>query len=626
MKENRKRNKEKAVLAFSRHYAFYVMICLFAAILGAEFTGSLQLFSEHSWVEELLADEDTKQVESYGGVSVVDGGAYDALLEQYEKGAKQYQENVEQEEKNKILGHRNGVLASVVNGVFSGDLTIRLLKGVRSMTASSEISMLIVTLLSVLLTFVLWLFFTNVFQVVIRRLFLEGRTYERVGMSRFLFLIRVRGWGRASLTMFLTYLFHALWTLTIVGGVIKHYSYLMVKFIVAENPRISSTEAIRLSRQMMDGHKWEFFVNDCTFIGWFLLDVLTCGLLNLFFLNGYRTAYFSECYAMLREEARQKNIAGAEQLNDTYLFRQAEDELLRRTYANTDALVNEAPKLPQELTRGFRAFIAKWLGVSLYSKEVMDRYADYQAKTMTIEKYRAAYEKRSYPTLLSPVPEKEKNPRVANANYMRLYSLTTVILLFFTFCLIGWLWEVSLHIVEEGRFVNRGVLHGPWLPIYGGGGALILTVLYRVRKNPLIEFLSAVVLCGIVEYYTSWMLEKQHDGMKWWDYSGYFLNLNGRICAEGLLIFGLGGCAVVYGLAPILDQIYSKLSLKAAIAICAVLIISFTTDQIYSSKHPNMGEGVTDYAYVSAQVYSESGSGDESVGMDMGMKEVNQQG
>ena len=52
---------------------------------------------------------------------------------------------------------------------------------------------------------------------------------------------------------------------------------------------------------------------------------------------------------------------------------------------------------------------------------------------------------------------------------------------------------------------------------------------------------------------TSLLMEIFNDGTKWWDYSGYFLNLHGRICAEGLLVFGVGGMIVVYILAPLID-------------------------------------------------------------------------
>jgi uncharacterized membrane protein len=140
------------------------------------------------------------------------------------------------------------------------------------------------------------------------------------------------------------------------------------------------------------------------------------------------------------------------------------------------------------------------------------------------------------------------------------------------------------------------VLHGPWLPIYGTGGVLILVALYRLRGKPVLEFCAAILLCGAVEYLMACWLEWTHDGMKWWDYSGYFLNLNGRICAEGLLVFGLGGMAVVYLVAPLLDDWLRRIRPRVAVTVCAVLLVFYVGDQLYSSVHPNQGRGITDIA------------------------------
>ena len=177
---------------------------------------------------------------------------------------------------------------------------------------------------------------------------------------------------------------------------------------------------------------------------------------------------------------------------------------------------------------------------------------------------------------------------------MRHYSVWSLVMLFFIFSFTGWVWEVSLHLVNDGAFVNRGVLHGPWLPIYGSGGVLILVVLNRLRINPAAEFAGIVVLCGCVEYFTSYYLELTHNGQKWWDYTGYFLNLHGRICAEGLLVFG-GGMAIVYVAAPLLDNIIRKVQTRKLIPVCLLLLCVYAADTLYSSKHPNTGEGITDY-------------------------------
>ena len=90
---------------------------------------------------------------------------------------------------------------------------------------------------------------------------------------------------------------------------------------------------------------------------------------------------------------------------------------------------------------------------------------------------------------------------------------------------------------------------------------MITVLLYRFRRNPLLEGLSIIVLCGIVEYTTSLVMENTL-GMRWWDYTGYFLNLNGRICGEGLAVFALGGMAAVYLLVPMLDAAVTKMKPK----------------------------------------------------------------
>ena len=151
---------------------------------------------------------------------------------------------------------------------------------------------------------------------------------------------------------------------------------------------------------------------------------------------------------------------------------------------------------------------------------------------------------------------------------------------------------MCLVLVQTGKLVNRGVLFGPWLPIYGSGGVLILLLLRKVFKKPVITFFSMTVLCTIIEYFTSWYLEVTR-GVRWWDYSNYLVNINGRVCLEGAIVFGIGGCAVVYLLAPKLSKIFGKISNYIIIPICVVLVSLFIVDLIYSHSHPNMGEGVT---------------------------------
>jgi len=177
-------------------------------------------------------------------------------------------------------------------------------------------------------------------------------------------------------------------------------------------------------------------------------------------------------------------------------------------------------------------------------------------------------------------------------NYDRKYSIVNLILFFFIFSVIGWCWEVSLHLIQDGVFVNRGTMYGPWLPIYGTGGMIVLFLLQKFRDRPPLMFLMTMIVCGIVEYSSSCILEYT-KGKKWWDYSGYLLNINGRICLEGLLVFAIAGCLLVYILAPIFDDLLNKIPMRARIILLAVVAAVFAGDAIHSSIHPNTGAGIT---------------------------------
>ena len=98
----------------------------------------------------------------------------------------------------------------------------------------------------------------------------------------------------------------------------------------------------------------------------------------------------------------------------------------------------------------------------------------------------------------------------------------------------------------------------------------------------------------VLEYIFSFAMEKI-SGFVAWDYSKYFLNINGRVCLEGLLVFGLGGAAITYLIAPICNSLYNRIKPTLAVFICSILIILFGCDMSYSAFHPNTGDGITSY-------------------------------
>lgn len=598
--------------SLKKNYIIFVAACLIAAFLGAEFTGTLSFSTAENYeqTESILNEENAVNTESDSDIeagfmvkTTVDSISWENVLriiaesntETGREITRRIKENeiLASESGNPMFGRTRGVLSNVVNQVSSGSIIVTMVAAIASMTGSESIGILVMILLGAAGAFGIWFLLINVFPVVIRRVFLEGMIYEQVTSQRFVFLLRVKKWLRASWIMFVRYIWYSLWCLTIVGIAVKRYSYYLVPFIVAENPDMTAREAVTLSRKMMEGHKWECFVFELTFLGWEILGILTMGIFNIFYTNPYKTAAFTRYYAELRAEALEKGIPGSELLYDTYLYEKAGSFLLESKYPDVVSVLEEADAEEEKLT-GWRGFLADNFGILLLRRSRERDYEKHRAEYVRIHSMIDDVQGRAYPVRLYPVPEEERRKLVQSLNYMRHYSAWSLMAVFLSLSVFGWLWEVGMHLVSYGEFVNRGALHGPWLPIYGTGAVLILTVLYRFRGRPVLEFCSTILLCGFLEYMTSLVMEIATGGMKWWDYSGYFLNLNGRICAEGLLVFGIGGLVIVYVIAPVIDDLAGMLNEKCVIAVCAALMVLFAADAVYSQFYPNTGKGITD--------------------------------
>lgn len=148
------------------------------------------------------------------------------------------------------------------------------------------------------------IFLGNMMQVGKCRFFMESRArQESAGLGK-LFYCFNRSWYLNTVkVMFLKNLFVTLWTLLlVVPGVIKSYEYRMVPYILSENPQMYYKDALALSKQMMDGHKWAAFVLDWSFIGWELLGFLLCGVGSLF-VAPYVETTMAELYAVLRQNS-----------------------------------------------------------------------------------------------------------------------------------------------------------------------------------------------------------------------------------------------------------------------------------------------------------------------------------
>lgn len=589
---DRKGMKVAAKKAQRKHYWMIVAICLFASVFGVAYTYALGQRTNIS-ISTPQTEDSTQSNDMYDVLQDLAVGNENDAREK----VKQNQEQIVNNDTDATFGRRRGVIASLLNSFASGSMVIAVADAINSVTHNGGVSIAVLVILSLAVYIFVWLFIQETYRIVMARMLLEGRSYNKLPASRFFYPIHTRKWPRMAWTMFVENVFLFLWSLTIVGFFIKQYSYRMVPYIVAENPNIEALDAIRLSRRMMKGHKWECFVADCSFLGWYLLNLITFGLSGIFYSNGYNAAFFAEYYVYVRSMAKTTGIAGSEMLNDEYLYFKADPQTLHTTYADVAQSVAQLEQnlVPAPKPHGFTGFLSEWLGIRILHASAVNRYEEYREDLHQMQIGENILNGSIYPGHLAPAPMpfKFRESRTISADHS--YSLVNLIMMFFIFCFVGWVWEVSLAFISEDMFVNRGTLHGPWLPIYGTGGVIILVLLKKLREKPALEFVAAMVLCGCLEYFSSWYLEMTHDGQRWWDYTGYFLNINGRICAEGLLTFGLGGLAIVYLLAPALDNLLSRIDARKLGIVAAVLLVLYCADQVYSAQHPNVGAGITDY-------------------------------
>ncbi len=156
------------------------------------------------------------------------------------------------------------------------------------------------------------------------------------------------------------------------------------------------------------------------------------------------------------------------------------------------------------------------------------------------------------------------------------------ILLFFIYAFVGWCIEVVAKIIDDRKFVNRGFLIGPILPIYGVGVLLILLVT-KQTDNFIIVFLKAIAVCSVLEYFTSWIMEVFFK-TRWWDYSQRRFNLNGRICVNTMIPFGILGLFVVYLLNPFLNFVIDHSPYVLNVVFTGIFVFFILLDFIITLK------------------------------------------
>lgn len=164
-----------------------------------------------------------------------------------------------------------------------------------------------------------------------------------------------------------------------------------------------------------------------------------------------------------------------------------------------------------------------------------------------------------------------------------MYDFLYLFLVFFIYSIIGYCLEVFFCLLYTKKFnASRGYLLGPYIPVFGFGAIIMVNFLDKYRDDFLILFVFSMVICSLVEYFVSLLLEKIFN-LRWWDYSHESFNVNGRICLKNSVLFGLGGIIIVRYFNPLLNSLLSSLDETILIVIGWIFFGIIITDAIVST-------------------------------------------
>lgn len=180
---------------------------------------------------------------------------------------------------------------------------------------------------------------------------------------------------------------------------------------------------------------------------------------------------------------------------------------------------------------------------------------------------------------------------VKYSNKSKFIFLRDLLLFFIFYSIIGWIYEELLFIIEDNVLCNRGVLFGPWLPIYGFGGLVIVGIFYRFKEKkvkivkinirPILLFIESVVFATLVELFTTYIIDFTGGNFKnLWDYSDRLLNFQGRIALIPDLKFGIVALIGIYLIQPLLIKFVTMKDQKKVNIVFIILSVLFFADVI----------------------------------------------
>ena len=154
-------------------------------------------------------------------------------------------------------------------------------------------------------------------------------------------------------------------------------------------------------------------------------------------------------------------------------------------------------------------------------------------------------------------------------------------LLFIFYSFVGWVLEEVHESIRERKLVNRGFLVGPICPIYGFASIVITNYISRYKEDFIVMFILSVVLCGILEYLTSLLLEKIFK-VRWWDYSDMKFNIDGRVTLINLILFGVAASVTNYFVHPHVVSFLESLPNTVIMVLAIIIFIIGFIDTLFS--------------------------------------------
>lgn len=153
-------------------------------------------------------------------------------------------------------------------------------------------------------------------------------------------------------------------------------------------------------------------------------------------------------------------------------------------------------------------------------------------------------------------------------------------IMFMSASILGYLFEIFYSLIFRNKLVNPGFLIGPYCPIYGYATLIMLIFLVKYKKNKIKLFCYSLFIFSVLEYFTSFVLEKIFN-LVLWDYTGLFLNINGRICFIQAILWGILGIIFVEKLEPLFFKFYIKYKGKILNVIFSIIYAVYIVDTIF---------------------------------------------